>query len=176
MKTNRKEESTVQKMEKKNMEQLRRTKQNTLSMKKIMIAIMLASAVMTSAFAGDDRVPPGALQAFNSKFQKAKSITWTANGADYKASFNLSGDWMYARYTKDGKFISVTRNISSTDLPFYLRNSLSTRYGSFWITDLVEESDKYGYCYYIKLENADKQIVLKSRSGNDWAVSQRIDK
>jgi hypothetical protein len=179
MKAIRNEETMKQKKETANKEQGNRKQvqnKNTLSMKKIMITITLAIAVMTSVFASEDKVSPETLQAFNSKFQKAHSITWTASGNYYKASFNYSGNWMYAWYTKDGKFISVTRNVSSTELPFYLRNSLKNKYAGYWIMDVIEESNKYGFSYYIKLEDADKQIVLKSKSGSDWVINQKSDK
>ena len=176
MKTNRNEETMKQKKGVRNMKQDTSTKQNNFSMKKIMITLMLASAVMTNVFGSEDKVSPETLQAFNSKFQKAHSITWSTGGNYYKASFNYSGNWMYAWYTKDGKFVSVTRNVNSAELPFYLQNSLKNRYAGYWITDVIEESNKYGFSYYIKLENADKKIVLKSKSGSDWVLHQKSDK
>lgn len=176
MKTIRHEETMKQKKGVRNMKQETSAKQNNFGMKKIMITLMLASAVMTNVFASGDKVSPETLQAFNSKFEKAHSITWTAEADYYKASFNYSGNWMYAWYTKDGKFISVTRNINSAELPFYLRNSLKSKYAGYWITDVIEESNKHGFSWYIKLENADTQIVLKSKSGSDWALNQKSDK
>jgi hypothetical protein len=176
MKTIRNEETTKQKKGVRNMKQEKSTKQNNFSIKKIMMTLMLASSVMTNVFASEDKVSPEILQAFNSKFQKAQSITWTAADNYYKASFNYSGSWMYAWYTKDGKFVSVTRNVKSYELPFYLRNSLKNKYAGFWITNVIEESNKYGFSYYIKLENADKKIVLKSKSGGDWVLNQETDK
>ena len=176
MKTISKEETMKQKKGGRNMKQETGIKQNNFSMKKIMISLMLTSAVMTNVFGSEDKVSPETLQAFNSKFQKAHSITWTAAGNYNKASFNYSGNWMHAWYTKNGKFISVTRNVNSAELPFYLQNSLKNRYAGYWITDVIEESNKYGFSYYIKLENADEKIVLKSKSGSDWVLNQKSDK
>ena len=158
------------------MKQETNTKQNKFSVKKIMLTLMLASTVMTNVFGSEDKVSPETLQAFHSRFQKAHSITWTAAGNYNKASFNYSGNWMYAWYTKDGKFVSVTRNVNSAELPFFLQSSLKNRYAGYWITDVIEESNKNGFSYYIKLENADRKIVLKSKSGSDWVVNQTIDK
>jgi len=176
MKTIENEETMKQKKGVRIMKQETITKQNNLSMKKIMITLMLASAVMTNVFGSEDKVSPQVLQAFNSKFQKAHTITWTAAGNYYQASFNYSGNWMYARYTKDGKFISVTRNVNSAELPFYLQNSIKNRHAGYWISDVVEESNKSGFTYYITLENADQKIVLKSKSGSDWVLNQKSDK
>ena len=145
-------------------------------MKKILTTLVLAIAVVTSALANNEKVKQEVLDAFNSKFSKAQHVTWETGYTYYKAAFNYYGNWMTAWYTTSGKFISVTRNMSSTELPLYLRNSLKNNYSGYWITDVVEESNKNGFSYYITLEDADNKFVLKSRSGGDWTLYSKQQK
>jgi hypothetical protein len=145
-------------------------------MKKILITLAIIIKLTADTFATEEKVNPAVLHAFNSKFPNAQEVSWVAGDKYYKAAFSYYGTWMSAWYTTTGKFISVTRNFSSTELPLYLRNSLKTRYAGYWITDLVEESGKSGFSYYITIENADKRIVLKSKSGDDWETYNEYEK
>jgi hypothetical protein len=83
---------------------------------------------------------------------------------------------MIAWYETTGRFISVTRSMSSTELPLYLRYRLKTSYTNYWISDVVEESNKNGFTYYITLENANKKIVLISKKGSNWEIFQKHEK
>jgi len=145
-------------------------------MKKIIITLAIIIKLTADTFAAEEKVNPAVLNAFNSKFRNAQQVTWVISDDYCKAAFNYYGTWMSAWYTSTGKFISVTRNFSSTELPLYLRNSLKTKYAGYWITDLVEESKKSGFSYYITIENADRKIVLKSKSGGDWEISNEFHK
>lgn len=145
-------------------------------MKKIIITVAIIVNLTVSAFANEEKVKPEVLHAFNSQFSNAQHVTWVADNNHYKAAFNYYGTWMFAWYTTAGKFIGVTRNISSTELPLYLRNSLKTKYAGYWITDLVEESNKGGFSYYVTLENASQKIVLKSKNGSDWESYHKNNK
>jgi len=66
--------------------------------------------------------------------------------------------------------------MSSTELPLYLRSSLKNNYTNYWITDLVEESNKNGFTFYITLENADYKIILVSKKGSDWELDEKHEK
>jgi len=145
-------------------------------MKKIIITLAIIIKLTADTFAAEEKVNPAVMNAFNSKFRDAQQVTWAISDNYYKAAFNYHGTCMSAWYTATGKFISVTRNFSSTELPLYLRNSLKTKYAGYWITDLVEESSKSGFSYYITIENADKRIVLKSKEGDDWEKYHEYNK
>ena len=144
-------------------------------MKKFFLTIMAALVLMTSVF-GKEEVTSEVLKAFNEKFIGAKEVTWTSSNNHYKATFTYYGTHMVAWYETNGSFISVTRSMSSTELPLYLRNSIKTNYSGYWISDVVEESNKQGFTYYITLENADQKLVLISKKGNNWQIHQKHDK
>lgn len=145
-------------------------------MKKIMITLVMIVSLVTGAFAGEEKVNPEVLQAFKTKFANAKEVTWTEYTDYYKATFTVSGTWLYAYYSKNGTLTNVIRNISSDKLPMYLVNSYRTKYPGYWITELFEVSNENGFGYYLTMENASKKVVLKSTYNSDWQVFQTIKK
>jgi len=138
-------------------------------MKKILIVMTMILTLAANAFAGEE-IKPEVLDAFKNKFSNAEDVTWVTGTNYYKAAFIYYGSRMFAYYSTTGKLIGVTRNISSTELPLYLRNNLKNRYEDYWITDVVEESNNNGFSYYITIQNADNKIVLKSKYGSDWTI------
>jgi hypothetical protein len=144
-------------------------------MKKIALTLVTVLIVVTSVLATEE-VKSEVLEAFNAKFPGAKEVSWSSGRNYYKATFIFYGTHMVAWYEMSGKFISVTRNMSSTELPLYLRNSIKINYTDYWITDVVEESNKNGFTYYITLENADYKIVLVSKKGSDWELDEKHEK
>lgn len=144
-------------------------------MKKIALTLVTVLIVVTSVLATEE-VKSEVLEAFNAKFPGAKEVSWSSGRNYYKATFIFSGTQMVAWYEMSGKLISVTRNMSSTELPLYLRSSLKNNYTNYWITDLVEESNKNGFTFYITLENADYKIILVSKKGSDWELDEKHEK
>ncbi len=144
-------------------------------MKKIVLTLVAALVILNSLFATVE-VRAEVLNAVNAKFPGAKEVRWSSKSNYYKATFIFYGTHMVALYETNGKFISVTRNMSSTELPLYLRNSIKVNYTNYWITDVVEESNKHGFTYYITLENADYKIILVSKKGSNWEVSEKHEK
>jgi hypothetical protein len=145
-------------------------------MKKIVLVITFILTLVALAFANEEKIKPEVLDAFKTKFSNAQDVTWVAGNNYFKASFNYYGSPMFAWYTPSGKLMGVTRYMSSTELPLYLRNTLKEKYTLYWISNVVEESNKNGFSYYITLENADTKIVLKSKSGNDWTIYSKQQK
>lgn len=141
-----------------------------------MIAMAMMITLTTGAFAGEEKVKPEVLDAFNNKFTSAQDVTWMAGTNYYKAAFIYNGAWVFAYYNTTAKLVRLTRHVSSTQLPFYLQNSLKKKYADYWITDLVEESTVKGFSYYITLQDADQKIVLKSKNGSDWEANQEYKK
>jgi hypothetical protein len=139
-------------------------------MKKILIAMTLFFALTANAFAGEDEVKKEVLDAFNATFTTARDVTWIAGNKHYKAAFQYYGMQMFAYYSTSGKLIGVTRHMSSTELPLFLLHSLKENYSNYWITNVVEESNKNGFSFYITLEDAQTRIILKSKHGSAWTV------
>src|SRR5258706_16044502 len=106
-------------------------------MKKLIVAA--AMIVSLSAFAKEERkVSPKVLNAFNTEFTTAQEVEWTVSSDYYRADFDMNGQKVSAFYNEDGDLMGITRNISSTQLPVSLQNSLKKNYSNYWISNLFE--------------------------------------
>lgn len=139
-------------------------------MKRLLFTLAAAFLLIgMSSFRNNDGVAPAALESFQSSFKSATEVSWSVSNTHYKASFNLNGQYATAYYGLDGKLMGLTRNISSMQLPIALQASLKNDYDGYWITNLFEMANEEGISYYITLENADSQLVLKASGNDDWS-------
>jgi hypothetical protein len=144
-------------------------------MKRLLVIITVTlSLISLSSFAtekGDD-VSPRAIKSFNSSFKNATEVNWTVSSNYYKANFALNGQYVSAFYDAEGNMIALTRNISSLQLPITLQADLKKNYDCYWISDVMEVANDEGTSYYITLETADTQIILKSNS-DSWGTFKK---
>jgi hypothetical protein len=146
-------------------------------MKKILIALMLFVSMSFSAvFAGEKKVSPYVLQAFQSEFTTATDVNWTITDAYFKAAFILNEQFISAYYTPEGELFAVTRNVSTTQLPIHLMNSIKKDFSGYWVSELFEMNKSDGSSYYIRLENADEVLILRSSPGENWLVYDKTRK
>lgn len=138
---------------------------------------MMLVAVGTSAFAKDEEtVNQQVLNSFKQEFADAKDVAWQNNREFVKATFTLNDQVMFAYYSQAGELLAITRNISSDKLPISLLTSLKKNYHEYWITDLFEMVANGDGTYYITLENADVELVLKSNTFGGWEVYKKVRK
>jgi hypothetical protein len=144
-------------------------------MKRLLLTLTVAlSLISLSSFANgeDHEVSPRAIKSFNSSFKNATEVYWTITNNYYKVNFAMSGQYVSAFYDADGKMIALTRNISSLHLPIALQTDLKKYYDAYWISDVLETATEDGTSYYITLETADTQLILKS-NGDSWSTFKK---
>lgn len=139
--------------------------------------LMMLVAVGTSAFAKDEEtVNQQVLNSFKQEFAGAKDVIWQTNREYIKATFTLNEQVMFAFYSQSGELMAITRNISSDKLPISLLTSLKKNYNDFWITDLFEMVADGNGTYYITLQNADVEVVLKADEFGGWSMFKKTKK
>ena len=136
--------------------------------KSIVVAVLLVSLSVTSAFANNEKVSPKVLASFNSEFTSAKEVVWETGSNYYRAEFSMNEQRIFAYYNLEGELISVARYISALQLPINLFTDLKNDYGKYWISDLFEVSNSNGVQYYVTLEDADTKLVMLS-DGRGWS-------
>jgi len=143
-------------------------------MKKIFITL----AVIISSFSAfaTEEVNSIVLNAFNKEFAGVKGVHWTSINGYYKAAFIFNDQHVTAFYQTDGELLGLSKNISSLDIPISLQVKLKNNYSDYWISNLLEISNKEGTGYYITLEKADFKLVLKSTDFASWASFKKIVK
>jgi len=138
-------------------------------MKKIIITVALLLS-MIAVFASEGNVKSEILSAFKNKFNGAQEVSWSAGKLYTEATFLFNGGWFTASYNEKAELVSISRNISSTQLPYFIQNNLRKNFGSSWITELVEISNQHGFSYYVTLTSADNEVILESLNGKEWTI------
>ncbi|HEY8398300.1 MAG TPA: hypothetical protein VIK80_10185 [Flavihumibacter sp.] len=150
-------------------------------MKKYIATLAFVTLSFTATFANnianksrnvDERVE----KSFKKEFASAEIESWSRTANDlYKVQFTLNGQVMFAYLDDSGKLVGVYRNILSTQLPISLMTELKEQYNDYWITTLFEVANEGTTQYFVTLENADQQLVMKSE-GAHWTVFSKNKK
>ena len=107
----------------------------------------------------------------------AKGLNWNAAENYYKAEFIFNDQHVTAFYNKDGgELLGLSRHITSFDLPLNLQSELKKSYSEYWISDLIEVTKSNSTTYYITIEDADTQYVLKATGGETWSEYKKVKK
>lgn len=127
-----------------------------------------------AAFANsEETVNQQVLNSFRQEFAGATEVSWQNNRDFVKATFTLNDQVMFAFYSQNGDLLAITRNISSDKLPLSLLNGLKKNYSEYWITDLFEMVAGGESTYYITVQNADVEVVLKSTEFGVWETFKK---
>lgn len=145
-------------------------------MKPLIIFMLFASSLFAKSSHASDIISAKALKSFQTTFTQAKDAEWIVIDKYYKVQFVMNEQTLTAYYNADGSLLSVTRNISSTQLPLMLLAQLKNKYHNQWVSELFEMSNENGTDYYVTLENADTKTILKSSNNSNWVLYKKIKK
>lgn len=146
-------------------------------MKRLLIILSLVgSTIFTSSYATGTNAVPVVMHAFETTFYGAKEVKWEQVGVLYKVTFAINGQYSSAFYNTDGELIAQTRNLTALQLPEALKASLKNEMNGYWITDVFAVTIEGESTYYVKLENADAGILLKSTGSKNWEMYKKNDK
>lgn len=140
------------------------------------VAFVLLLTTSTFAASNSDNINQNVLNTFQQDFSQAKNISWNKTNNFYRASFTLNDQFLFAFYSETGEYIGVGRNIPSNQLSLNLQTSLKKDYANYWITDIIEFSEKDQTVFYATVENADQIITLNSSDSNLWSVLKKVRK
>lgn len=142
--------------------------------KTILMWLLLVTVGTSTTYArNEETINQQVLEAFKKEFVDAKDVMWTNNRDYVKATFTMNDQVLFAYYTQGGELLAITRNISSDKLPISLLTSLKKNYSEYWITDLFELVAAGNGTYYLTLQNADVELVLKSDEFGSWEVFKK---
>jgi len=115
--------------------------------------------------------------AFNKNFETAKVIRWKETDDFYFVYFVAGQHSMFAAFNKDADMLAVSRNISKSDLPLSVSESLKRLYGDCKIGETVLEMSIQGETtYYISADNPERIYQLKSNAYGDLQVVSKTKK
>jgi hypothetical protein len=142
----------------------------------LMIALFLTAGISYS-FASDTantgEVGHDIQISFQKDFRNAQLMSSEVHAKFTKLTFKMNDVILFAFYADNGELLAVTRNILSSQLPVNLMMGLKNDYKGYWITELFEITGDGQNCYYVSLENGDKNLTLRSTSDNTWEVYEK---
>jgi hypothetical protein len=149
-------------------------------MKKFMTTLLVVTLSITSLFANNSKnrnnIDERVEKSFKKTFASAQQESWSRVNNLNKVQFNLNGQVLFAYLDDEGTLVGVYRNILSTQLPISLMTEIKEEYSEYWISTLFEVANEGTTTYYITLENAGQQLVLKSENSSSWSVFSRNKK
>lgn len=145
-----------------------------------MTTLLVVTLSITSLFANNSKnrnnIDERVEKSFKKTFASAQQESWSRVNNLNKVQFNLNGQVLFAYLDDEGTLVGVYRNILSTQLPISLMTEIKEEYSEYWISTLFEVANEGATTYYITLENAGQQLVLKSENSSSWSVFSRNKK
>jgi len=110
---------------------------------------------------------------FRREFVDAREVQWEDMESYIRVDFKVVNQALSAYFDPDGELLGVTRNILSDQMPIGLLLVLRSKYAGYWITGLIEMSDRESSFYIATVNNGDREIVLKSQGSSNWQLYGR---
>ncbi len=146
-------------------------------MKKIILSMALAVAVLGSAFATPaDREPSVIVkEAFSKEFTGIKEVQWNNVPGEgiYEAKFTFNNETLQAYFTTEGEFLGTTRLISQSRLPVLVANELAKQYPNAHVVSVFEHSMPESLAYYITVTTEKGGLALKATGNGELTVYKR---
>ena len=114
------------------------------------------------------QVPSVIINNFKKEFPKAHDIDWEMQGDLYNVDFEIEWFTDYeAWFNASGKLVKQTQEISKSDLPKAVINSIKTQYKEYRIEDAKKIIENGVETYKDELEKWDEDFhVIYSKNGN----------
>jgi hypothetical protein len=146
-------------------------------MKKIILSLAFAAAIITSAFAAPIEKEPGyaVRDAFSKEFADIKEVKWEelGNTGVYLANFTFNNESLQAFFTAEGEFVGTTRQISTAQLPIMVIKQLGKQYPNATIGSISEYSLSDGLSYYITVVTDKTSMIVKATGGGYLTVYKK---
>ena len=148
-------------------------------MKKILLSMTLAVAVLGSAFAVPADKEPSVIvkTAFAKEFSQVTDVKWNeaamGNGV-YEARFTFNNEALQAYFTEEGEFLGTTRQISVSRLPVLAANTLARKYADYHVVSVFEYSKPEGVSYYITVTDAKGGLLLQAAGNGELTVYKKL--
>jgi hypothetical protein len=150
-----------------------------VSIKKTFLTVCCMFAISAGVFAGsgpDLTISEKMLQAFKKTFPDAQEVKWAEQQDSYTVNFKQGDILTKVEYDKDGNFLSSLRYYSEKNLPVSVLCRLQKRYADKKIFGVTELATDNSVEYYVKMEDADNWITVRSNAEGNMQVVEKYKK
>lgn len=89
--------------------------------------------------------------AFSEKYPNAKDVEWKQEEDGWEVEFELDGIEYEAEYDLDGEWLKTEHEISESELPEMIQNTLDGEYTAYAIMEVEKYDSREGAYYEVKL-------------------------
>ncbi len=135
-------------------------------MKKLFIAALIATSLMSSSYASDaNKVSYSAKNTLNTHFAGVTDVAWKVNETFTKASFQWLGVNTDAFFDASGNLIGTSKSATIDQMPLYTKRGLAKRLAGSTITEVIQFDSPEKTYYFISAEGANENVILKVDNG-----------
>jgi hypothetical protein len=133
---------------------------------------LTAGAFATDGFTISEKM----LNSFKKTFPDAQQVKWLEQADRYTVNFSENGVLTKIDYDKDGNFISSLRYYKEKNLPINILCRLQKKYADKKVFGVTEMTTDAAVEYYIKLEDDENWITVKSNADGNMQVVEKYKK
>ena len=144
---------------------------------KALFALVFCLTLTAGAFATDGfTINEKILKSFKQTFPDAEQVKWLEQADRYTVNFRENGILTKIDYDKDGNFISSLRYYTEKNLPINILCRLQKKYADKKVFGVTEMTSDATVEYYIKLEDDQNWITVKSNADGNMQVVEKYRK
>ncbi|TNE55256.1 MAG: hypothetical protein EP338_04655 [Bacteroidetes bacterium] len=133
-------------------------------MKKVMMVIACGILLTSQACAQKkpkSEVPQPVKDAFVTKFPNVSKVKWEKEeGNEWEADFKMNKVAYSASFKASGEWIETEHEISSSELPEAVKNTLKIQFSDYEIDDAEMAETAHGTVYEVKLEKGEQEMEV----------------
>ncbi len=148
-------------------------------MKKIIFAILIASAVSGTAVANEkSTVNSKVTRSFQKEFSGAQSVTWETLDSKgiYHASFIYNNIPLNAYFDGEGTLLATGRFIKQENLPMLVSKGINEKYGQYRVLETIEFIADSETSYIVKIENEKLKLYIQARGDGSTSIIKKEKK
>jgi hypothetical protein len=116
------------------------------------------------------------LQTFKQTFPDAEQVKWMEQEDKYTVNFKEKGIITKIEYDKEGNFLSSLRYYTEKNLPVNILCRLQKKYADKKVFGVTEMATETAVEYFIKLEDDNSWITVKSSVDGNMQVVEKYKK
>jgi len=148
-----------------------------LFIQKTLFTLVCFMTLTAGAFATDGfTISEKMLKSFKQTFPDAQQVKWLEQTDRYTVNFKENGILTKIDYDKEGNFISSLRYYTEKNLPINILCRLQKKYADKKVFGVTEMTTDAVVDYYIKLEDAENWITVKSNVDGNMQVVEKYKK
>ena len=148
-----------------------------VTIQRTLIALVCCLTISAGAFAADGTtISDKMLNSFKQTFPDAEQVKWLESADRYTVNFKENGILTKIDYDKDGNFVSSLRYYTEKNLPINILCRLQKKYADKKVFGVTEMTTDAAVEYYIKLEDAENWITVKSNADGNMTVVEKYKK